>query len=274
MWTYEHMSPERRLVLTEKKPSCHSFILPCVLTCSLFCHSHPGMWAKTLSVLVNSVPLLLRVQPAIHSCVTNTDCMNAWRLFSSTRMKIWSLKGLEKLNLKHQTTILPVFLLIRLLLVDLAALHAGVETFRLESLFSQSSPGTTLSIPMVLTLHTASTQIIRVQPRLLFGALYPSPSWWNPNAASLHLSGLLPSSSVVSFSHLSSRSSLLQSPKYFQICFLILVCHFISFVFISASSDLSWSPGQSLSFGTQIGLSFHTQSLSDTLSPPSDFTVF
>lgn len=271
LWTYVTWEE----ACSDRKEAILSFLhITLVLTCSRFCHSHPWMWAKTLSVLVNSVPLLLRVQSVIHSCATNTDCMNAWRLFSSTRMKIWSLKGLEKLNLKHQTTILPVFLLIRLLLVDLAALHAGVETFRLEPLFSQSSPGTTLSIPMVLTLHTDSTRIIRVQPRLFFGALYPSPSWWNPNAASLHLSGLLPSSSVVSFSHLSSRSSLLQSPKYFQICFLILVCHFISFVFISASSDLSWSPGQSLSFGTQIGLSFHTKSLSDTLSPPSDFTVF
>ena len=180
------------------------------------------------------------------------------KVVSFNKYENWSLNGLEKLNLKHQTTILPVFLLIRLLSVDLAALHAGVEAFRLESLFSQSPPGTTLAIPMVLTLHTDSTQIIRVQPRLLFWTLYPSPCWWNPNAASLHLSGLSPSTSVASFSHLSSLSSLLQSPKYFQICFLILVCHFVSFVFISASSDFSWSAGQSLSFGTQIGLSFHT----------------
>lgn len=168
------MSSERRLVLTEKEPSCHSFILSYFLTCSPFCHFLPWMWAKTLSILVNSVPLLLRVQSVIHSCVTNTDCMNAWRLFPSISMKIWSLNGLEKLNLKHQTTILPVFLLIRLLSVDLAALHAGVEAFRLESLFSQSPPGTTLSIPMVLTLHTDSTQIIRVQPRLL-SLLNPIP---------------------------------------------------------------------------------------------------
>lgn len=232
------MSSERRLVLTEKEPSCQSFILSYFLTCSLFCHSHPWMWAKTLSILVNSIPPLLRTLSVIYSCATNTDCMNAWRLFLSTSMKIWSLKELQK-QLKTSNHYSPRLLLIRLLSVDLAALHAGVEAFRLEPLFSQPSPGTTLSIPMVLTLHTDSTQVIRVQPRPLFWALYLSPSWWNPNAPSLHLSGLSLSTSVASFSHLSSLSSLLQSPKYFQICFVILVCHSISFVFIAASSDLS-----------------------------------
>ena len=114
IWTYERMSPERRLVLTEKEPSCQSFILSYFLTCSLFCHSHPWMWTKTLSSLVNSIPPLLRILSVIYSCATNTDCMNAWRLFPSTSMKIWSLKELQK-QLKTSNHYSPRLLLIRLL---------------------------------------------------------------------------------------------------------------------------------------------------------------
>lgn len=159
MWTYEHMSPERRLVLTEEAilSFLHITLCPHLF---LFCHSHPECEQRPCLSWLILFPCWQC--NAIHSCVTNTDCMNAWRLFSSTRMKFDLSQEVRETELKTSNHYSPVFLLIRLLLVDLAALHAGVETFRLESLFSQSSPGTTLSIPMVLTLHTASTQIIRV----------------------------------------------------------------------------------------------------------------